>query len=260
MSNTASMNNMASFSLAGRQALVTGGGTGIGLGISKALAEAGARVIIIGRREAVLRSAAAEIGNDCRYVCYDMMDRKGMPGLVDTLEAGSGPIDILVNNAGAHLKKPSLDTTDEEFDRILQVNLASAFTLTRECVRRMQQRRAGSVIFISSMTGLFGMDKVVAYGTSKTALLGMMRVMVMEYSAFNVRVNAIAPGWIQSDMLVTALNADEERKNKIMSRIPYKSFGSSEDIGLAAVYLSSAAAKYITGVVLPVDGGAAYAF
>jgi gluconate 5-dehydrogenase len=101
---------------------------------------------------------------------------------------------------------------------------------------------------------------VVAYGTSKTALLGMMRMMVMEYSGFNVRVNAIAPGWIKSDMLETALNADEERKNRIIRRIPRGEFGTSEDIGLAAVYLCSEAAKYVTGVVLPVDGGATYAF
>ncbi|HEY4148170.1 MAG TPA: SDR family NAD(P)-dependent oxidoreductase [Chitinophagaceae bacterium] len=254
------MDKASFFSLAGKQALVTGGGTGIGYGISNALAAAGAHVILLGRREDVLKKAAAEIGPHCRYVCYDMNDRKEMPALIDGIEKEYGPIDILVNNAGAHLKKPSLDTTDEEFDHVLQVNLASAFTLTRECVRHMQQRRTGAVVFISSMTGLFGMDKVIAYGTSKTALIGMMRMMVTEYSGFNVRVNTIAPGWIQSDMLDTALNADEARKNKIINRIPYKSFGTGEDIGMAAVYLCSEAARYVTGVVLPVDGGAAYAF
>ena len=248
------------FSLTGKKALVTGGGTGIGYGISKALTEAGACVILLGRREDILKKAAREIGGDCAWVCYDMNQRKDMPALTDRIEKEHGPIDILINNAGAHLKKHSLDTTDDEFDRVLQVNLSSTFTLTRECVRHMQQRGGGTVLFISSMTGLFGMDKVVAYGTSKTALIGMMRMMVTEYSAFNIRVNTIAPGWIQSDMLDTALSADEARKNKIMSRIPWKRFGTGEDIGMAAVYLCSEAARYVTGVVLPVDGGAAYAF
>ncbi len=248
------------FSLQGRMAVVTGGGTGIGLGISKAMIAAGAQVIILGRRESILKEAAVEIGPGCRYLVADINDRKNLPELVNNIEASFGPIDILVNNAGAHLKKLSLDTTDEELDYVMQVNLASGFTLTRECVKRMQPRRRGSVIFISSMTGIFGMEKVIAYGTSKTAVIGMMRMMVTEYASFNVRVNTIAPGWIQSDMLENALNADRERKNKIISRIPYKKFGAGEDIGQAAVYLSSDAAKYVTGVVLPVDGGAAYAF
>jgi gluconate 5-dehydrogenase len=180
--------------------------------------------------------------------------------LIQRIENEFGPIDILVNNAGAHLKKPSLETTDEEFDRIIDTNLSSAFTITRECVKYMETRKKGVVLFISSMTGLFGMDKVIAYGTSKTALIGMMRGMVMEYSAFRVRVNAIAPGWIESDMLSEALNNDKERKDKILNRIPYRSFGTGEDIGATAVYLCSDAARYVTGVVLPVDGGAAYSF
>ncbi|HWB92114.1 MAG TPA: SDR family oxidoreductase [Puia sp.] len=249
-----------SFSLAGKRAVITGGGTGIGLGISKALSSAGASLILIGRREHVLAKAAKQLGPCCRYVAYDLNNRKGLPQLIQRIENEFGPIDILVNNAGAHLKKPSLETTDEEFDRIIDTNLSSAFTITRECVKYMETRKKGVVLFISSMTGLFGMDKVIAYGTSKTALIGMMRGMVMEYSAFRVRVNAIAPGWIESDMLSEALNNDKERKDKILNRIPYRSFGTGEDIGATAVYLCSDAARYVTGVVLPVDGGAAYSF
>jgi gluconate 5-dehydrogenase len=248
------------FSLKDKLAVITGGGTGIGFGISKAFAESGARVLILGRREKPLQEAVERLGNGCGYLRFDINKRSEIPGLIDRIESGFGEIDILVNNAGAHLKKLSLETSDEEFDHILQVNLASAFTLTRECVKRMEPRRRGSILFISSMTGLFGMEKVVAYGTSKTAVIGMLRGMVMEYSAFNVRVNALAPGWIQSDMLEEALRTDEERKNRIITRIPFKRFGAGEDIGQAAVFLSSDAAGYITGVVLPVDGGAAYAF
>jgi len=254
------MDTNKAFSLAGRRAVITGGGTGIGLGISRALGDAGASLVLIGRRESVLQKAAAELGGDCRYIPYDINDRKGLPDLINRIGTEFGPIDILVNNAGAHLKKPSLETTDEEFDHIIRTNLLSGFTITRECVKHMEQRGAGVILFISSMTGLFGMDKVAAYGTSKTAIIGLMRAMVMEYSAFRVRVNAIAPGWIESDMLNEALNNDKERKEKIINRIPYRSFGTGEDIGAAAVYLCSDAARYVTGVVLPVDGGAAYSF
>lgn len=254
------MNINKSFSLSGKRAVITGGGTGIGFGISMALSDAGADLVLIGRRECVLQKAATQLGRGCRYIAYDIDDRNGLPGLIDRISTEFGDIDILVNNAGAHLKKPSLETSDEDFDRILHTNLLSAFTITRECVKHMRPRNTGVVLFISSMTGLFGMDKVVAYGTSKTAIIGMMRAMVMEYSAFRVRVNAIAPGWIESAMLTEALSNDKERKEKIINRIPYRSFGTGEDIGAAAVYLCSDAAKYVTGVVLPVDGGAAYSF
>ena len=245
-------------SLKGKIALVTGGGTGIGLGITKAFLEAGARVIITGRRQTILDDAVASLGKNCHGRSFDMNQRKGIPLFIDSLENEFGALDILVNNAGAHLKKDALETTDEEFDYIMQINLASVFSMTRECVSRMKQRQSGAILLISSMTGLFGMEKVTPYGTSKTALIGMMHNMVTEFSAFNVRVNAIAPGWIQSDMLEKALDSDLERKTRIMNRIPYKSFGQPEDIGNAAVFLCSPAAGYITGVLLPVDGGAAY--
>ena len=248
------------FSLKNQVALVTGGGTGIGRGISQAMLEAGATVIITGRHEVVLREAADELGDRCHYIVNDITDTAQLPTLVQTIGEQHGTVDILVNNAGIHLKKPAQETSDVEFERILQTNLMSVFALTRECARGMIERQRGSIILISSMTALFGIDRVIAYGTSKTALTGLMNGLVTEYSLHNVRINAIAPGWINSEMFHKAIESDPARKQQIVNRIAMNGFGEPSDIGHAAVFLSSPAARYITGVVLPVDGGATVNF
>ena len=253
------MNNHP-FLLTDQVALVTGGGTGIGRGIAQAMLDAGATVVITGRREDVLQDAAQSLGERCHYLVNDITERAKLPALVQTIEERHGPLDILVNNAGINMKKPAQETTDEEFERILQTNLISVFALTRTCAQGMIERQRGSIILISSMTALFGIDRVVAYGTSKTALTGLMNNLVTEYSSNNVRINAIAPGWIDSDMFRKATDADPDRKQQIVNRIAMKGFGEPRDIGYAAVFLSSAAARYITGVVLPVDGGATVNF
>ncbi|WP_207533368.1 SDR family NAD(P)-dependent oxidoreductase [Desertivirga arenae] len=248
------------FSLSGKLALVTGGGTGIGLGISRALIQAGAKVVITGRREAILQEAVEELGEHSSYLVFDITNTSAIPQVLAEINEKYGSIDILVNNAGIHLKKFSKDTTDEEFAGILQTNLLSVFSLTRECARKMMEQKEGSIIFIGSMAGIFGIDRVAAYGTSKAALTGLMNNLVTEYSPYNVRVNTIAPGWIESPMFLNAINSDPARKEKIINRIAMPGFGTTEDIGNAAVFLSSKAARYVTGVVLPVDGGAVVNF
>ncbi|WP_109830991.1 SDR family NAD(P)-dependent oxidoreductase [Reichenbachiella versicolor] len=248
------------FSLEGKLALVTGGGTGIGLGIAKAMVEAGAKVVITGRREEVLKEAIDELGENATYRVNDITDKAGIPSLVEDIEKKEGAIDILVNNAGIHHKAMAQETTDEDFERILQTNVMSVFALTRECAKYMLERKSGSIVMIGSMAGLFGIDKVVAYGTSKTALTGLVNALVTEYSTSNVRVNAIAPGWIESNMFLNAINQDSHRKQQITNRIAMDCFGQTSDIGNAAVFLSSEGARYITGVVLPVDGGATVNF
>jgi NAD(P)-dependent dehydrogenase (short-subunit alcohol dehydrogenase family) len=248
------------FSLEGKTALITGGGTGIGLGIAKEFVNAKAKVIITGRREDVLKNACTELGDNANYIVADLSILGAIPALVTDIESEFGSIDILVNNAGIHLKKWAQETTDEEFLKIIQTNLLSVFALTREVAKGMLERKSGSIILISSMAGLFGIDRVSAYGTSKTALIGLMNNLVTEYSRDNVRINCIAPGWITSDMFLNAINQDQERKQKIVNRIALLDFGKPEDIGNAAVYLSSQAGRYVTGVVLPVDGGATVNF
>lgn len=252
--------SLAAFSLEGKVALVTGGGEGIGLGVSKCLIEAGARVAITGRRESVLKSALTELGDNAGYFVSDVRAKDQIPGLVLTIESRMGPIDILVNNAGLHLKKAAQLTSDEEFEAVLQTNIMGVFAMTRECAKGMILRRKGCILFIGSMAGNFGIDQVVAYGTSKTALSGLMKSLVTEYSEYNVRVNLIAPGWIESKMFLGAIHEDPARKEKIVNRIAMKGFGRPEDIGNAAVFLSSEAARYITGALLSVDGGATVNF
>lgn len=252
--------SLGAFSLKGKVALVTGGGTGIGLGISKALIAAGARVVITGRREDVLKTAVAKLGEQASYFVFDVTCKTQIPATIIQISKEFGSIDILVNNAGAHLKKFAQETTDDEFEHILQTNLLSVFALTRECAKQMIAQKNGSIILIGSMAGIFGIDRVVAYGTSKAALNGLMKNLVTEYSKHNVRINTIAPGWIESPMFLNAISSDPERKEKITNRIAMSGFGSPEDIGNAAVFLASPAARYITGVLLPVDGGAVVNF
>src|SRR5262249_47534925 len=166
----------------------------------------------------------------------------------------------LVNNAGVHLKKPAIETSDVEFANVIQTHVFGAFALTREVGRRMVTRKQGSILFTASMASFMGIPLIVAYTAAKSAYVGMVRTLSSELGVNGVRVNAIAPGWIQSDMLGQALAGDPPRKAKILGRTPLNRFGDPEDIGWAAVYLCSPAAKFVTGVVLPVDGGAANAF
>ncbi|GIW76420.1 MAG: 3-oxoacyl-ACP reductase [Phycisphaerae bacterium] len=249
------------FSLKSETALITGGGTGIGLGIARCLSEAGAKVVLVGRRESELRSAAESIGSSAHYLPVDITDLKRASEIIDsaTVLAGS-PISILVNNAGIHLKKAAVETTPEEFQSVIQTHVIAAHALSRAVLPGMIERRHGNILFTASMTSFFGMPLVIAYSAAKSALMGIVRSLSTEVSQHGVRVNAIAPGWIESDMLHKALEADPDRKNRILARISMKRFGQPDDIGHAAVYLCSPAARYVTGITLAVDGGASVGF
>lgn len=248
--------NTNPFTLEHKTALITGGATGIGYGIATSFIHAGAKVILTGRRETVLKQACDKLGNNAQYLVFDINQQENIPSFIKGIEENIGAIDILVNNAGKHHKKLVIHTQDEDFLSVLQTNLLSVFSLTRECAKYMLKRESGSIILISSMTAGVAMREVVGYSAAKTAILGMMRTMAVEFATSNVRINAIAPGWIESDMLNAALKGDPERKAKILNRIPYEKFGHPSDIGHAAVFLASEASSYISNVFLPVDGGA----
>ena len=248
------------FSLEGKLALITGGGTGIGLDIARCMIQAGATVVITGRREQPLQEAIAELGERAHYQTNDVTDLGALESLVEAVEASYGPIDILVNNAGINMKKPALQVTDEEFNRIVQTNLNAVFALTRTCAQRMVARQSGSIIMITSMAAYYGIDRVAAYAASKSAVAGMVKVLASEWSGQGVRVNAIAPGFIETEMSRTAMNNDPERRDRAMRRTPMGKFGKPADIGWAAVFLASDAAGYITGASLPVDGGNSIGF
>jgi gluconate 5-dehydrogenase len=252
--------SMNPFRLDGQRALITGGGTGIGLAMAQAMAEAGARVILTGRRAERLQAACAEIGERANAIPHDINDLASIPALIEKIEADFGPVDTVVNNAGVHLKKPMVDTTDAEFLSVIQTHVLGAFALSRECAQRMVARGSGSILNIVSMTALFGMPLAIAYSTAKTALLGQTRALAVELSPLGIRVNAIAPGYIHTPMSDRAFANDPARMQKAMGRTPMGKRGDPMDVGYAAVYLSSPAAQYITGVILPVDGGTSIGF
>jgi NAD(P)-dependent dehydrogenase (short-subunit alcohol dehydrogenase family) len=241
-------------------AIVTGGGSGIGLSIAARFTTAGIRTIIVGRDEAKLKAAKKKLGENCIPLAFDLSDLANVPMLVQRITKEYGYVDILVNNAGINLKKDFTEVTDEDFARILQTNVQAVFTLSREVVKKMLPRKKGAIINISSMASQYGLPKVIAYTASKSAIEGMTRAMAVELSPNGIRVNCIAPGFIATAMSAKALNNDAERKAKVMGRTPMGYLGNPNDIGEAALFLASDAAAYITGVVLPVDGGNSIGF
>jgi len=249
-----------SFSLIGKHALVTGGGTGIGLAISRAFHEAGARVIITGRREEVLQQACQSLGQQASYRVCDVSQLETIPGLIAAIDKDGIALDILVNNAGINAKKPALEVTDEEFDRIIRTNLNGLFAISREVARGMASRGKGAILNITSMAAMYGLPKVPAYSAAKTAVLGLTRALAVEWAPSGIRVNAIAPGFIFSEMTDKALNSDPDRKRRVMDRTPMGRMGQAEEVAAAALFLCSDAASFITGVNLPVDGGNSIGF
>jgi gluconate 5-dehydrogenase len=248
------------FSLEGEHALITGGGTGLGLAMAQCFVAAGARVTIVGRRPEPLHAACKELGAGAGFLAADINDSLRVADLIHEAASNHGPLTILVNNAGIHLKKPAAVTTDADFQSVIQTHLFAAFSLSREASKGMLERSHGAILFTASMTSFIGMTQVVAYSAAKSAYLGVVRALAAEWSGNGVRVNAIAPGWIQSEMLERALAGDPARRAKIISRTPMGRMGEPHDIGWAAVYLCSPAAKFVTGTVLPVDGGASVGF
>jgi NAD(P)-dependent dehydrogenase (short-subunit alcohol dehydrogenase family) len=244
----------------GKVAIVTGGSSGLGFGISKAFTENDITPIIVGRDEQKLKKAKAQLGENCFYKNCDLSVLSDIPALVDSIIKEFGQIDILVNNAGINMKKEFTKVTDEDFQKIITTNVNAVFSISREVVRHMLTQKTGCIINISSMAAQYGLPKVIAYSASKTAIDGMTRAMAVELSPKGIRVNAIAPGFIYSDMTAKALDSDPERKAKVFNRTPMGHMGQPSDIGDAALFLAGDSAKYITGVVLPVDGGNSIGF
>lgn len=221
---------------------------------------AGAKVALIGRRKEELAKAVEKLGEGATYFVHDITEMDKADDLTKRVTSELGPITCLVNNAGKHLKKAALETSSDEFLSILNTNVVGAHALTNAIAPGMLERKSGSIIFIASMASLFGIPNVIAYSAAKTAHLGMVRTLSTEFSPHGVRVNAIAPGWIETEMSRKALENDPARKDKIICRTPMKKLGQPSDIGWAAVYLASPAAAFVTGAILPIDGGASIGF
>ena len=249
------------FSLDGRVAAVTGGNRGIGRAIALGLARAGAAVAVLARDQARNDAVVAEIealGGRALAVTLDVTDRGALAPAVEAVERGLGPIDILVNNAGvADISGGILAQSEEGWDRTMRTHLDATFLLSKAVAASMATRKRGKIINLASMYSTFGAGALPAYGAAKGAIASLTRAMAVELAPHNIQVNAIAPGWIATEM--TALARDDPAwagfNAMLMARTPAGRWGEAKECAGAAVFLASGAADFITGVSLPVDGG-----
>ncbi|VAW14506.1 3-oxoacyl-[acyl-carrier protein] reductase [hydrothermal vent metagenome] len=242
------------FDLTGKTALITGATGGIGGAIAAALHGAGATVALSGTRVEVLTERAAELGPRVHVLPCDLAEAEAVDALVGAAEAAMGPLDILVNNAGLTRDNIGMRMKDEEWEAVLNVNLTSAFRLTRAAARSMMRRRSGRIISITSVVGVTGNPGQANYAASKAGMIGMSKSFALEIASRGVTVNCVAPGMIATQM-TDALT--ETQRNAILSRIPMGRLGCPEDIAACVHYLASDAGKYITGQTLHVNGGLA---
>jgi 2-deoxy-D-gluconate 3-dehydrogenase len=243
------------FDLSGKRAFVTGANTGIGQGIALSLAEAGAEIVAAGRsamdETLGLIEAAGGTGAECRV---DFLDKDAAVAAFEAA-AAERPIDILVNNAGIIRRADAVDVTDEDWDDVLGVNLRTPFFLAQAFARAaLAAGRGGSIINIASMLSFQGGIRVASYTASKSGIAGLTKLLACEWAPRGINVNAIAPGYIETNN-TEALRADASRNTDILKRIPAGRWGEASDIGGTAVFLASAAARYVHGAVIPVDGG-----
>ena len=236
-------------------ALITGGGTGIGFAVAKKLHSMKFTVVLTGRRKAKLLEAKKKLKTRCHIIEHDISIKSSIGELVKNIEKKVGNIDILINKAGIHLRKIAVETTDEEWESVINTNLNSVFALSRECAKKMIKRRKGNIVMIGSVTTIMGLPDVAAYATTKTALHGLTRSMAIELGKYSINVNCICPGFIKTAIFNRVKKKDPNRFKKILSRTPLNRFGKVEDISDVVGFLCSPESKFITGSVIPVDGG-----
>ncbi len=238
--------------LSGKSALVTGSTRGIGRSIAGALAESGARVAVVGRDLEKARAAAIEIGRDTMGFACDVTDTAAVATLVSDVEKAFGGIDILVNNAGVTRDNLVMRLKDEDWDEVMNANLRGAFAAIRAASRGMMKKRSGRIINMASVVGLNGNKGQANYSASKAGLIALTKSVAKELGSRNILVNAIAPGFIETEM--TAAMTPEAQK-ALIGLIPLERLGKTGDIAAAVVFLASDYASYITGQVFVIDGG-----
>jgi 2-deoxy-D-gluconate 3-dehydrogenase len=246
------------FDLSGKTALVTGGNGGIGLGMARGLAAAGAKIVLIGRNaekgEAAIKGLLAE-GAEAHFISADITKEDACLAAVKEAAEHFGNLQILINNAGIAIRKLPQDYSLEEWQRVMDSNLSSAFLMARAVYPYMRDAGGGKIINIASILALFGAPFSVAYSASKGGLVQFTKALATAWAADNIQVNAILPGWIDTDLTVSARSQVDGLNDLVMSRTPAKRWGRTEDFAGAAVFLASPASNFVTGASLQVDGG-----
>jgi 2-deoxy-D-gluconate 3-dehydrogenase len=246
---------MNPFDLQGKAALVTGGNGGIGLGMAEGLARAGARVAIAGRDARKNALSLKKLGEGAIALTADLLDEKACRGLVDEAAAKLGRLDILVNNAGINIRRQPQEYTLDEFRRVLDSNLTSAFVASQAAYPHFVKAGAGKVVNIGSMMSIFGASFTSPYAASKGGLVQLTRAIACAWARDNIQVNAVLPGWIDTALTRGAREEVKGLHERVLARTPAGRWGSPEDLAGIAVFLCSSASDFITGTAIPVDGG-----
>ena len=237
-----------------KTAIITGGGTGIGLATARAFCQEGAKVILFGRRKEKLEKAVEKLGGSAIIVQGDMTNNNDLDKLINETLHNFKKIDILVNNAGLFNGSPLHEISDSQWDEIMDINIRSVFQLTRRVLPVMLSQKYGSIIHISSILGLIAVPQVAAYNVSKGALNQFSRSIAVEYGSSGIRSNSICPGLIATDMTADLMK-DAELMKEWSKEYPIGRFGKPEDVANACLYLASDESSFVTGITLPVDGG-----
>jgi 2-deoxy-D-gluconate 3-dehydrogenase len=246
---------MEAFELKGRSALVTGGNGGIGLGMAHGLARAGAAVAIVGRDAAKNAAAVRELGGACFSIQADIREEQACRAAVDQAAARLGRLDILVNNAGTNIRKAPQDYALDEWRRVLDTNLTSAFVCAQAAYPHLRRAGGGKIVNIGSMMSLFGASFAAPYGASKGGLVQLTRSLAAAWAKDNIQVNAVLPGWIDTQLTRRARREVEGLHERVLARTPAGRWGEPQDLAGIAVFLCSRASDFVTGTAIPVDGG-----
>jgi 2-deoxy-D-gluconate 3-dehydrogenase len=243
------------FDLKGKAALITGGNGGIGLGMAEGLAKAGAKVAIAGRDTAKNAAALKQLGGGAIAIAADVTDEKACRGMVDEAARKLGRLDILVNNAGINIRKRPEEYKLEEWHKVLEANLTSAFVASQAVYPHFLKVKGGKIVNIGSMMSLFGASFVAPYGASKGGIVQLTRALACAWAKDNIQVNAVLPGWIDTALTRRAREEVAGLHERVLARTPAGRWGAPEDLAGIAVFLCSPASDFVTGTAIPVDGG-----